>query len=147
MPASVPTTIINNFGTVTGWAQIKAVLYGRTLVGISKLSYKDSIEREAVMGGGQYPIGTGDGNYKAECSMTLLKEEVDGIMASLPANSRIHDIPPADVSVLTVRNGKTVKDVIRNFQFSGQGREVSQGDKAVWLEMPCFCTHIDYNVQ
>jgi hypothetical protein len=111
MPASVPTTIINNFGTVTGWSQLKAVLYGRTLVGISKISYKDSIER-----------------------------------ASMPSGTRIHEIPPTDISVLTLRNGKVTKDVIRNFQFTGQGREVSQGDKAIWLEMPCYCTHIDYNV-
>lgn len=147
MPQAVATTIINNFGQVTGWNQHQVVLMGRKLVGISKISYKDNVEREAVMGGGQFPIGTGDGNYKAECGMTLLKEEVDGLMATLPANSRIHDIPPTDVPILSVRNGKVTKDVIRNFQFNGQGREVSQGDKAVWLEMPCFCTHIDYNVR
>lgn len=147
MPASVPAVVVNNFGTVAGFLSQKPVLYGRAIVGWSKISYKDSLEREAVMGGSRYPIGTGDGNYKAECGITLLKEEVDGILASMPAGTAIFDLPPVDFPVLTVRGGKLTKDVIHNFQFTGQGREVSQGDKAIWLEMPCYCTHISYDVK
>lgn len=141
------TVIINNFGNVTGWNDHEFVLYGRKVQGITKFAYSDSLEREAVMGAGKYPVGTGDGNYSAECSVTLLKEEVQAIMASMPANTRLQDIPPADVPILTVRNGKVTKDVIRNFQFTGMGVEVSQGDVKVELEMPCFCTHIDWNVE
>lgn len=141
------TQIINNFGQVSGWNQHSVVLLGRKLVGISKISYKDSTEVEAVHGAGGFPIGIGEGNYSAECSMTLLKEEVEALLGNLPANGRLQDIPPTDIPVLTIRNGKTTKDVIRNFQFTGLGKEVSQGDKSVYLEMPCFCTHIDWNVQ
>lgn len=145
-----PTVIINNFGNVTGWNEHSVVLLGRKLQGISKISYKDSTEVEAVYGAGRYPIGVGTGNYKAECSMTLLKEEVEALMSSLPANSRLQDIPPIDIPILSIRGsgaGKKTKDVIRNFQFTGLGKEVSQGDKSVYLEMPCFCTHIDWNVE
>ncbi len=141
------TQIINNFGTVSGWNQHEVVLLGRKLVGISKLSYKDSEEVEAVYGAGKFPIGTGRGNYSAECGMTLLKEEVEGLLGSLPPGSRLQDIPPTDVPVLTIRNGRTTKDVIRNFQFTGLGKEVNQNDKSVYLEMPCFCTHIDWDVR
>lgn len=139
--------IINNFGRVAGWNQHQVVLMGRQLVGISKISYKDSTEVEAVYGAGGMPIGTGEGNYKAECSMTLLKEEVEGLLGSLPTGTRLQDIPPTDVPVLTIRNGRTTKDVIRNFRFTGLGKEVSQNDKSVYLEMPCFCTHIDWDVR
>lgn len=141
------TTIINNFGTVIGWNQHQLVLFGRTVEGITKISYKDSQEVEAIMGAGKYPVGTGEGNYKAECSITLLLEEVHAIMNSMPAGQRIQDIPPTDIPVLTIRNGVVKKDVIRNFRFTGMGKEVSQGDKEVKVEMPCFCTHIDWNVQ
>lgn len=141
------TTIINNFGNVAGWNQHEVVLLGRKLQGISKIQYSDSTEVEAVYGAGGYPIGTGEGNYSAECSMTLLKEEVEGLMASLPPGNRLQDIPPTDVPVLTIRGGKVTKDVIRNFRFTGLGKEVNQNDKSVYLEMPCFCTHIDWNVQ
>ena len=141
------TQIINNFGNVNGWNQHEVVLMGRKLVGISKIAYSDSTEIEAVYGAGGYPIGTGEGNYSAECSMTLLKEEVEALLNSLPAGSRLQDIPPVDVPVQTIRAGKVTKDVIRNFRFSGLGKEVNQNDKSVYLEMPCFCTHIDWNVR
>lgn len=142
-----PTQIVNNFGQVAGWNQHSVVLLGRKLQGISKISYKDETEVEAVYGAGSMPIGIGEGNYKAECGMTLLKEEVEALIAQLPANSRLQDIPPTDVPILTIRGGKKTKDVIRNFRFTGLGKEVSQNDKSVYLDMPCFCTHIDWNVQ
>lgn len=141
------TTIINNFGNVIGWNQHEFVLFGRTVEGITKLSYKDSMEVEAIMGAGPYPIGIGDGNYKAECGVTLKLEEYQAVLASLPAGTRIFEIPPTDIPVLSIRNGVVKKDVIRNFRFTGAGKEVSQGDKSVNMEMPCFCTHIDWNVQ
>lgn len=140
------TRIVNKFGTVTGWNHHEVILMGRKLEGITQIGYSDNTEMEAVYGAGAYPIGTGEGNYAAECSMSLLKEEVDGILANLPPGTRLQDLPPIDVPVLTNRGGKTTKDVIRNFRFIGIGKEVSQNDKSVIHEMPCFCTHIDWNV-
>lgn len=141
------TTIVNKFGRVMGWNQVQLVLFGRTVEGISEISYDDEVEKEAVMGAGQMPIGTGEGTYKAKCSMTLLMEEFNGLMDSLPANSRIQDVPPTDVTVLYLRGDKVVKDVIRGFEFTGATKESKQGDKSINVKMGCFCTHIDYNVQ
>ena len=138
-------TIINSFGNVSGWNQIQFVLFGRTVEGIRKISYKDSREMESIMGAGPYPIGYNDGNYKAECSVELLFEEWQALMASLPAGTRIQDIPATDIPVLTMRNGKVTKDVIRNFRFPNQGKEVQQGDKSIYMDMGGFCSHIDWN--
>ena len=141
------TQIINNFGDVTGWNQHSYVVLGRTVKGISKISYKDDTEIEAIYGAGGYPIGTGDGNNSAECGMTLLLEEVYALLDQLPPGSRVQDIPSSDVIILSIRAGKTRKDVIHGFRFTGLGKELNQGDKAVWMEMPCFCTHITWNAQ
>lgn len=141
------TQIINNFGQVNGWNQHSVVLLGRKLQGISKIMYKDSTEVEAIMGAGGFPVGTGEGNNTAECGMTLLSEEVYALLDSLPAGGRIQDIPPTDVPVMTIRGGKVRKDIIHNLQFTGLGKEVNQGDKAVFMEMPCFCTHITWNAE
>lgn len=141
------TTLVNKFGRMMGWNQVQFVLFGRTVEGISELSYNDEVEKEAVMGAGAMPVGTGQGNYKAECSITLLAEEFNGLIASLPANTRIQDIPPTDVSVLYMQGDKVVKDMIRNFEFTGATKEVKQGDKSIAMKMGCFCTHIDWNVQ
>lgn len=141
------TTLVNKFGRVMGWNQVQFVLFGRTVEGIQELSYNDEVEKEAVMGAGPMPIGTGSGVYKAECSITLLAEEYNGLMASLPANTRIQDVPGTDVSVLYLQGDRVVKDMIRNFEFTGATKEVKQGDKFIGMKMGCFCTHIDWNVQ
>ncbi|MCW5900488.1 MAG: hypothetical protein KIT10_14585 [Flavobacteriales bacterium] len=139
--------IINNFGKVAGWNSQQAVLFGRKLVGISKIMYKDTSEVESVYGAGKYPIGIGDGNYSAECAFTISDEEMRGILSSLPPGQRIQDIPPFDWPVLTIRNGRVTKDVIRNVQFKGIGKEVSQNDKSINYETDTHCSHIDWNVQ
>lgn len=141
------TTIVNKFGRIMGWNQVQLVLFGRTVEGITEISYDDEQEKEAIMGGGNMPVGVGTGNYKAKCSITLLSEEYNGLMASLPANTRIQDIPATDVSVLYMNGTSVVKDVIRNFEFVGAAKEIKQGDKMIAMKIPCFCTHIDWRVQ
>jgi hypothetical protein len=141
------TNIINKFGRIIGWNQVQLVLFGRTLEGITEFSYDDEVEKEAVMGAGKFPIGTGEGTYKAKCSITVLSEEYNALMDSLPANTRIQDVPGTDVSVLYMRGDKQVKDVIRGFEFTGASKELKQGDKSIAMKLSCYCTHIDWNVQ
>lgn len=140
-------TIVNNFGTTIGWLQREFVLLGRTLEGVTKVTYKDNVEVEATMGGGNMPVGYGIGNYKAEFSLELLWEEVQGILGSLPAGTRIHEIPPFDFPILTIRNGIVKKDVIRNVILTGFDVQTSQGDKNTKVPVACFCTHIEWNAQ
>lgn len=76
-------TLINKFGRVAGWNNVKVVMLGRQVEGITALSYKDSVEKENVYGAGGMPVGRGEGNYKAEASITLLKEEVNALLLAL----------------------------------------------------------------
>lgn len=141
------TTIINKFGKILGWNQVKLSLYGRTLEGITELEYKDTVDKEPVMGAGKYPVGMGEGGYKAECSITILAEEYHGMIKSLPANTRIQDIPATDVPVLyQLPNDTTIiKDVVRNVEFTGVTKAVKQGDKMIAMKCELVCTHIDWN--
>lgn len=140
-------TIINNFGTVIGWNQHEVVVLGRTVEGITKIVMKDNQEVEGVYAAGKYPVGIGEGNYSAEFGMTLLLEEVQFLLDSLPPGSTVQDIPPFDVPVLTIRNGVIKKDVATSVKIKGLGKEVSQGDKSVAMEIPCFCPRILWNQQ
>lgn len=140
------TTIINRFGNVIGWSDIQLVLYGRTVEGIMELSYDYEEEKEAVMAGGNMPQGVGRGNYKAKCSMVLLLEEYQGLIASLPAGVRLSQVPPTDVPVLFMRGATVVKDVLKGFEWTGAATDVKQGDKFIGKKMGCFITHIDENV-
>lgn len=139
-------TVVNRFGNVVGWSEIKLVLFGRPVEGIMELSYGYEQEKEAVMAAGDMPVGVGRGNYKANVSMTLLLEEYRGLVASLPPGKRLVDVDPTDITVLTLQGDRVTKDVIKNFEFTGATKEVKQGDKFIGVKMGCFCTHIDEGV-
>lgn len=139
--------VINQFGHVADWGSVELVIFGRKIIGVSKIAYSQEQEVEAVYGAGHFPIGFGKGNQNCEVSITLLKEEMDGLQASLPAGKSLGDLPPTDVTVLYKRGGRIVKDVIRNFMITGRGIEVSQNDKGIWEEPPCWASHIEYDVR
>ena len=139
-------TIINKFGTMKGWNSITANFLARDVEGISALSYSDTETKENIYGAGKYPIGRSSGNYETECSMSLYKEEVDGLKAALPAGKRLQDIAPFDIVVVYANSeGQIVKDIIHNAQFTNDGVDVSQGDGTIVTEYTLIVSHITWN--
>ena len=122
-------TLINKFGKIAGWNSVKVVMLGRQVEGITALSYKDSKEKDNIYGAGEFPVGRGEGNYKAEASITLLT-----------------DIEPFDIPVMYEYKGLVMKDVIRNVEFTDNGVDVKQGDKSIATQFTLLPSHIDWNV-
>lgn len=143
---AIETILINKFGRVAGWNNITTTMLGRDLEGINELAYGDSVEKENVPGAGKYPIGRGEGNYTANCSITLLKEEVDALQLSLGPGKRLTDIAPFDIAVSYDYLGKIYKDRIRNCEFTGRSVEVKQNDKSIVTKFELIVSHIDWNV-
>ncbi len=129
-----------------GWNSITVNLLSRDLEGISALSYNDTVTKENVKGAGMYPIGRSSGDYEAECSITLFKEEVDALKMALPKGQRIQDIGPFDIIVVyKSKDGAIVKDIIHNAEFTTDGVDVSQGDGSIATEYPLIISHITWN--
>lgn len=140
-------TIINKFGNIQGWNNITCNIMGRDVEGITALSYNDSEEIENVYGAGKYPIGRGSGNYAAEASITMIKEEFDAIQSALPLGKRLSDIEPFDITVeYALPDGRILRDRIRNVQFTGRGVEANQNDKDLAYQSELICSHIEWNV-
>lgn len=141
------TNLTNKFGKVAGWNNVSVVIFGRVLEGITALSYDDSMEKENIYGAGAMPVGRGEGNYQAKCSITLLKEEVDALLLSLGSGGNLVDIPPFDIPVVyTRKNGLVTQDIIRNCEFKGNGVDVKQGDTSIASSHELVVSHIDWNV-
>lgn len=140
------TTLINKFGKVAGWNSITATALGRDFEGITELSYNDSVEKENVYGAGGFPVGRGEGNYAAEASITLFKEEADALQLALGPGRRLTDIAPFDIAVQYDYLGKIYKDRIRNAEFTGRSVEVKQNDKVIATKFDLIISHIDWNV-
>ncbi|MEN5434094.1 hypothetical protein ABE545_10665 [Sphingobacterium faecium] len=140
-------TIINKFGTMTGWNSITTNLLGRDVEGINTLAYDDNVAKENVYGNGDMPIGRSRGNYEAKASITLYKEEVDAIHASLPKGKRLQDIAPFDMVVEYMReDGSITKDIIRNAEFTNVGVDVKQADGTIATQFTLIISHINWNV-
>lgn len=138
--------LINKFGKLGGWNSQTTTMLGRDIEGITELKYNDSEEKENIYGAGKYPIGRGSGNYKATCSITLIKEEVDALQLSLGPGKRLQDIAPFDIAVSYEYSNKILKDRIRNCEFTGRSVEVKQNDKVIATNFELLPSHIDWNV-
>lgn len=139
-------TIINKFGKMAGWNSVTVSMMGRDVEGVSSVKYDDETSKENVRGAGKYPIGRGEGNYEAKCSIGILKEEIDALQMVLPPGKRIQDIEPFDISVqYEYTNGKIITDRIRNCEFTNRGVEVKNGDGSISTEYTLIVSHIDWN--
>jgi len=141
------TTIINKFGEMKGWNSVTVNLLGRDLEGITQLAYSDSETKENVYGAGKFPIGRSRGNYEAEASITIYKEEADGLRIALGPGRRVLDIAPFDIVVeYETKLGQIFKDIIRNCEFTNDGVEVAQSDGTIATQYTLVVSHIDWNV-
>ena len=139
-------TLINKFGKVAGWNSIKTVMMGRELEGITELSYNDSKEKENIYGAGGMPIGRGEGNYKAEATITLTREEIIALQLAVGSGKSILDIEPFDIPVIYEYGNLLYKDVIRNCEFTNNPVSVKQNDKSISQQLTLLVSHIDWNV-
>lgn len=141
------TTIINKFGTMTGWNDITVNLLSRDVEGITELAYDDTVKKENVPGAGMYPVGRSKGNYEAKSSITLYKEEIDAIKEALPSGKRLQDILPFDINVQYEKaDGSIVKDRIRNCEFTNDGVDVKNNDGTISTKLDLIVSHIEWNV-
>lgn len=131
---------------MAGWNNVTLTMLGRDIEGITEISYNDSEEKENVYGAGKMPIGRGSGNYKGECSITLLLEEVVALQQSLGPGKRLTDIAPFDIAVSYEYEGYIYKDRIRNCEFQGRGVEVKQNDKTIAQKFDLIVSHVDWNI-
>ena len=139
MPNNVP--LIN--GKAYSWASITAILAGATMVGIVAISYDDETEKENGYGAGQLPIDRGEGNYKAQSSITIRASENEALIEKAP-NGRIQDMGVFDVTVQYLVGTVRKKHVLRNCEFTGNKRDVKQGDKIIDVEHTLIISHIDW---
>lgn len=123
--------IKNRYGTLTGWNNVTVHLLGRDLDGITEIEYTDEQEINAEYGAGDTPVGHSVGNYSAKASISLLVEELRALQKSLPAGTRMQDIPPFDIPVEFEHNGLFTTDVIKGVRFKNNGRAIKQGDGKV----------------
>lgn len=131
-------------GVNYSWANVKLVLFGVPVVGITSIEYKRKQKKENNYGMGTEPVSRGYGNKEYEGKITLYREEWNAIIAAAPSRDPL-DIPFFDIQVTF--SGARVQaslDVLRACEFLEDPFTVSQGDTKIMVEIPLVIGQIDH---
>jgi len=138
------TPMIN--GERHSWGDIKANIMGRTPTGITAISYEEKQEKKNHYGAGNMPVHRGRGNYEASAKITLYGYEVEAIQRAAGPGKRLVDIPSFDITVSYLNpNDQIVTHVLRNCEFTGNKRDLKQGDTTVEVELELIVSHIEWS--
>ncbi len=140
MPANqIP--LINGKGYA--WANVSLTIAGAPVVGVTSINYSDTEDKQNSYGSGKYPTERGEGNYEAVVDITLRASELDALAAKSPTG-RLQDFGVFDIIVSYLVGTVRVTHKIRNCEFTGNKREMNQGDKSIEASPGIICSHIDW---
>ena len=132
-------------GNSYGWSMINVNILGRSVVGITAVSYSENQEMENNYGAGNRPISRGYGRITSEASLTLDMTEIEALQAIAP-NGRLQEIPEFDVivSYVPLNQNQIVTHKLRNARFLNNGREVEEGAMNITQQMELIVSHIEW---
>lgn len=131
-------------GVNYSWANVKLVLFGVPVVGITQIEYKRKQKKENNYGFGIDPVSRGYGNKEYEGKITLYRDEWNAIIAAAPNRDPL-DIPWFDIQVSFAGSRvQPVLDVLKACEFMEDPFTVAQGDTKILVEIPLIIGSIDH---
>jgi len=131
-------------GVNYSWANVKLVLFGVPVVGITNIEYKRKQKKENNYGFGIDPVSRGYGNKEYEGKITLYRDEWNAIIAAAPNRDPL-DIPWFDIQVSFAGSRvQPVLDVLKACEFMEDPFTVAQGDTKILVEIPLIIGSIDH---
>ena len=129
------TPLIN--GVNFSWSNVKLILFGVPIVGITKIDYKTKQKKENQYGAGYEPISRGYGNKEYEGSIEIYTDELKRIIALAP-NRDLMQIPPFQIQVIfeDATGVLVTTDTLEMCEFMEEGLSVSQGDTKILTSLP-----------
>lgn len=134
-------------GTAYGAGDVKINILGRTITGISKVSYSTKQEKKNLKGMSRDNLQRGLGNRDHELNLTFKAFEIDAVSRTAP-NGDITRIKPfnAVISYLDTEENLIKTDILKYVEFNGEKRDIKGGDTEVEVECEMIVGAIDRNV-
>lgn len=133
-------------GVQHAWASVSVNVLGRTLTGITSISYGMKRNKENIMAAGDEPIGRGYGNKEYQpVNMEVIQFEAVGLQQA--SGGDITNIPPHEIVVAykATANSPMVVDVIQNHEFLVNNRDIKQGDTSSKVKLEGICAGIKWH--
>lgn len=139
----MPVTPIVN-GVNYSWANVKLVLFGVPVVGITEISYSRKQKKENNYGAGVDPISRGYGNIENEGSISLYRDEWQKIIDAAPNKDPL-SIQPFDIQVLFGGSSLNFKqDNLRACEFRNDPFEGKQDDTKLMVKIDLIIGLIEH---
>lgn len=133
MNVNIP--VIN--GESYSWANIVLNLFGRSIEGVSAISYKRKQDKQNNYGRGNKPVSRGRGKVEFEASITLENKEVEAILALLPPGKSLLDIKPFPIVVSFSGDGVALRThTLQYCEFTEDGIDSKTGDTMIDRVLP-----------
>ena len=131
-------------GVNHSWNNVKLVLFGVPVMGITKIEYKVKQKKENNYGAGSEPTSRGYGNKEYEGKITLYREEWQAIIDASP----LRDPLAIDFFDIQVVYGGTrvtpATDILQACEFLEDPLTVGQGDTKIMVEIPIIIGSIQH---
>lgn len=126
--------IIN--GKVYDWSDVSIKLPGLEIEA-QEISYNDELEKEVAYGRGQKPRGYGEGNYKADGKLSMLKDDFDDLVdyCKNQGVALYKLVVPKIIVSYANETQKTKTDVLNKVTFTKTSQKDAQGDKALKVDI------------
>lgn len=123
-------------GKVYDWGDISVKLPGLEIE-TQEISYNDELEKEAAYGKGQKARGYGEGNYKADGKISLLKDDFDDLVEYCKSqNVALYKLVIPKVVVSYANSTQRTKtDVLNTVTITKVNHKNGQGDKTLKVDL------------
>jgi hypothetical protein len=138
-------------GTNYSWANVKMILFGIPVIGITKINYGKKQVKDNNYGFGSEPVSRGYGRIEYEASIEIYKDEWQRIIAAAPNNDPLN-IAPFSIQVLYGNipgQGGVVlphQDTLYNCEFLEDPMSTSEGDTKILLTIPMVIAGITHDL-
>ena len=134
-------------GTSHSWVDITISVLDVPVPGVRSISYSETQEKVDNYGSGRRPVSRGRGKIETEANITLMSEEVLALEKAAPQRN-ILNIPPFDIIVSYIPQNSTnvTTDILKNCEFKTNGRDTTEGDTMIEVELELICSHIEWDV-
>ena len=123
-------------GIARSWGNIKLVLFGAPVSGITEIEYTTKQKKENNYGAGVEPVSRGYGNKEYEASITIYKEDLEALRNAAPGRD-LMAIPPFSVQIVWENETGGIQSAsLKACEFTEESTKASQGDTSIKIKLP-----------
>lgn len=131
-----------------GFIDLQVVMFGRPIIGLRGIRYRESQEKGNVHGAGKKPIARTRGQVNFEGELRILHSELRAILQSEGNGKSILSIRPFDITCTYApeTGGVISTDTLKYVEFMECEVDLNNGDQFTEITLPIIIGDIKFNV-